>query len=274
MKPDLVRLKSAQGFDASAGLVECARRSERVQNSGPTLDRQPNVEARSSPSALSLFRTPFSMSTESIPSTMRALTLHKSDCKPGPGCYHPTSLSEIPTPSPQPGQVLLKIITAGFNHKDLYTRQSLYPGIVFSSEQQPAILGADCAGLVQGPASHALLGKRVILNPTVGWIDNEDGPESAGFSNYGATKGVQGRGTFAEFICVDEKDVVEVPDGLSWEEAGVLGLGGTTAWRAVKTKAGVREGWNVLVTGVGGGVALLAVGLCVAMGKPRDAKRS
>lgn len=213
-------------------------------------------------------KQPYYMSTDSLPSTMRALTLHKtsSDFKPGPECYHPTNLSDVPRPTPSPTQILIKVISAGFNHKDLFTRQSLYPGIVFSTDSQPAILGADCAGLVVHPPSHPLLNKRVILNPTVGWVSDPDGPEGA-FANYGATKVVGGRGTFAEYIAVEEGDVVEAPSHLSWEEAGVLGLGGTTAWRAVVTKAKVKEGQNVLITGIGGGVALIALSLCVGLGE-------
>jgi len=202
---------------------------------------------------------------------MRALTLHKtpSEFKPGPQCHHPTKLSDLPRPTPTPTQVLVKIAAAGFNHKDLYTRQSLYPGIAFSTDSLPAILGADCAGTVVLPEAHALFGRRVILNPTVGWAADPDGPEEPLFGNYGATKVVGGRGTFAEFIAVEAGDVVEAPAHLSWDEAGAVGLGGTTAWRAVVTKAKVKEGQNVLITGIGGGVALIGLSICVGLGQWR-----
>jgi NADPH:quinone reductase-like Zn-dependent oxidoreductase len=75
-----------------------------------------------------------------------------------------------------------------------------------------------------------------------------------------------GRGTFADFICVGKDDVVECPKHLRKEEAAATPLGALTAYRAVFTKAGVEEGQNVLITGIGGGVALLALQFCVAAG--------
>ncbi len=56
------------------------------------------------------------------------------------------------------------------------------------------------------------------------------------------------------------------PEHLSWEEAAALPLAGLTAYRALFTRAQVRPGERVLVTGVGGGVALFALQFAVAHG--------
>lgn len=66
-------------------------------------------------------------------------------------------------------------------------------------------------------------------------------------------------------MLVDAGEVEEAPEFLSHIEAAALPLTGLTAWRAVTVKVGERnlgKGKNVLVTGIGGGVALMA--LCFA----------
>ena len=54
--------------------------------------------------------------------------------------------------------------------------------------------------------------------------------------------------------------------GIAWEEAAALPLGGLTAWRALMTRARLAPGDRVLITGIGGGVALCALKFAVAAG--------
>lgn len=66
---------------------------------------------------------------------------------------------------------------------------------------------------------------------------------------------------------MDASEVEEAPDHLSDAEAAALPLTGLTAWRALVTKSGAFEaGRNVLVTGIGGGVALNVLQFGVAKG--------
>ena len=65
---------------------------------------------------------------------------------------------------------------------------------------------------------------------------------------------------------MDEDDVVPAPEHLSAVEGAALPLVGVTGWRALVTKGGVKRGDNVLVTGIGGGVALQVLQFAVAMG--------
>ncbi|GAA5910240.1 hypothetical protein JCM6882_001783 [Rhodosporidiobolus microsporus] len=202
---------------------------------------------------------------------MRSLTLHSTDgndWKPGPKTWHPVKVEDVPTPEVKDGQVLVKVVSAGFNHRDVFQRQSLYPGTIFSTPSAPSILGADAVGLLHTPSTHPLYSKRVLVAPSVGWVSSPLGPDVPGqaWGILGSVRQTGGRGTFAEFVAVDAGDVVECPEHLSREEAAAVPLGGLTAYRAVFTKAGVREGDNVLVTGIGGGVALMALQFCVAAG--------
>lgn len=64
----------------------------------------------------------------------------------------------------------------------------------------------------------------------------------------------------------DENELIVVPDHLDDIRAAALPLCGLTAWRAVFTKGQVKSGQNVLIPGIGGGVALMALQFCVKSG--------
>jgi NADPH:quinone reductase-like Zn-dependent oxidoreductase len=70
----------------------------------------------------------------------------------------------------------------------------------------------------------------------------------------------------AEKIAVPASMAVELPDHVSFEDAAALPVAGITAYRALTTRGGLRRGEHVLVTGIGGGVATLALLFAKAMG--------
>jgi len=74
-------------------------------------------------------------------------------------------------------------------------------------------------------------------------------------------------GTLQEVLCVHEDEVEEAPKNLSPAEAAALPLTGLTGWRALMSKSGNAEkGRNILITGIGGGVALNVLQFAVALG--------
>ncbi|KAK1752063.1 hypothetical protein QBC47DRAFT_64383 [Echria macrotheca] len=195
------------------------------------------------------------------------LTVKKTEGKPGQ-VYYPLQLNETTKPTPGPGQVLVKLSAAALNHRDLFIRQHLYPGISFK-----APLLADGYGVVveTGPGvSSPLKGKAVLLTPSRGWESDPDGPEDGGrrHSVVGASVLYEDAGTAAEYVVVDEGEVVPAPEHLRPAEGAALPLVGLTAWRAlvVKTGGNAVAGRNILVTGIGGGVALQALQFAVALG--------
>jgi len=205
--------------------------------------------------------------SDSLPSTMRACVIGKAEGKPGQ-VYHPISVKDVPTPtSDSKNECIVKIYAAGLNHREVWLRKSLYPGLQFDS-----ILGADGAGIVVSPSSHPLYKKAVLLSSHVGWRDSVYGPDqSVEFGILGGVKQTQGRGTFGEYIKMATDDLVPVPTHLlerkdSWELAGGIPLGALTAYRAVFTKGELEKGQNVLITGIGGGVAIQALQFAVAIG--------
>lgn len=195
----------------------------------------------------------------------KAVYISPIDGKPGkPGqVYYPLTQRTQPTPKPQGNEVLVKISAVSLNHRDLFLRQHLYPGVTFDVP-----LGADGVGVVVSPGPWQ--NKRVILNPGTGWLDSPDGPEESlgGYKIMGGTK-IYRNGTLQDYVVIDEAELEEAPEHLSDAEAAALPLTGLTGWRALVSKAGDRnssKGAAVLVTGIGGGVALMVLRFAVARG--------
>jgi NADPH:quinone reductase-like Zn-dependent oxidoreductase len=196
----------------------------------------------------------------------KSITISKVDGKPGQ-VYYPLSLNDAPKPTPSANELLIKITAAALNHRDLFTRQALYPAISF---EVPLL--ADGAGVVISCGSSvnkSWEGKRVVINPGTGWKDSLEGPEDkGGYKILGGTR-LYPNGTLQEYMCVPETEVEEAPRHLSDAEAAAIPLTGLTAWRAVMVKCGVNNlqpGKNILITGIGGGVALMALTFATATG--------
>jgi len=171
---------------------------------------------------------------------MQALVLH--------AVGQPLELSEVPTPKPAKGEVLVNLHAAALNHRDVYITKGQYAGI-----QLPCILGSDGVGECRG--------RRVLIFPSLDW-GNDPRAQGRQFR----VLGMPDNGTFAEQICVPRTHIQPVPEHLTWEEAAALPLAGLTAWRTLVTRCQLKKGERVLISGIGGGVALTALQLAVAMG--------
>jgi NADPH:quinone reductase-like Zn-dependent oxidoreductase len=193
----------------------------------------------------------------------KAIAIRKVDGKPGQ-VYYPLEHVTLPEPKPKDNEVVVKVTAAALNHRDLFLRQHLYPGITFGVP-----LLADGSGTVVATGSQAQKwkGKKVVLNPGSGWKDDLEGPESPkGYAILGGTK-MNPLGTLGETVTIDAGELEEQPTHLSGIEAAALPLTGLTAWRAVMTKSGqAKPGRNILITGIGGGVALMALLFAAAAG--------
>ncbi|KAF2456169.1 alcohol dehydrogenase [Lineolata rhizophorae] len=194
-----------------------------------------------------------------------AISIRQVPGKPGQ-VYYPLERISLPTPDPGPTQAVVRLSAAALNHRDLFIRQHLYPGTTFGVP-----LLADGCGVVESAGSaletQRWVGRRVVLNPGTGWRDAPEGPEGPkGYAILGGTK-ANAVGTLAETAVVDAAELEEAPAHLSDAEAAALPLTGLTAFRAVFTKSGnATPGRNVLITGIGGGVALMALVFLVAVG--------
>ncbi|CAA7271074.1 unnamed protein product [Cyclocybe aegerita] len=195
-----------------------------------------------------------------IPSHTRTFTIQKAKSPKKP-VYHDAILTEQPIQHPEDGQVLVKMGAVAFNHKDLWQRMGMYPGIAMG-----ATFGGDGAGTViaSGTPNDPLLNKRVFLTPTRGWEEDPLAPETAfGILGGGVFPPL---GTFSEYVLVERDQVIPSPEHLDDVHIAAWPVGGVTAWRAAAVNAQVQRGQNVLITGIGGGVALLAMQICLGKG--------
>jgi len=156
--------------------------------------------------------------------------------------------ADLPEPRPNNSEIVVSLRAAALNRRDLFITQGLYAGI-----RVPCVLGSDGAG--------AWKGKPVVIYPALAWGSN---PRVQGRDF--RVLGMPEDGTFAEYICVPSKNVFPMPPHLDWEQAAALPLAGLTAWRTLFTRCQLSKGERVLITGIGGGVALMALQLAVAAG--------
>jgi zinc-binding alcohol dehydrogenase/oxidoreductase len=157
-------------------------------------------------------------------------------------------LVELPDPVAGKGQCVVRLRASGLNHRDVWIRQGLYARI-----RLPCVLGSDGAGVVES-GDPAWVGKRVVIIPCENW-----GPDKAAQGKDFTILGMPNQGTMAEKIAVATSRLVELPQALTFEDAAAVSLAGLTAYRALTTRGGLQKGEHVLVTGIGGGVATLAM---------------
>ncbi len=165
----------------------------------------------------------------------------------------------LPDPVAAAGQAVVRIRAAALNHRDLWIKLGQYANI-----RLPLVPGSDGAGVVEsvGASSDAAwIGREVIINPAIDWGDD---PRAQGPKFHFV--GLPGNGTFAEKLVVPVANLSAKPAHLTWEQAAALPLAGMTAWRALFTRAQLKAGERVLITGIGGGAALFALQFAVAAG--------
>jgi NADPH:quinone reductase-like Zn-dependent oxidoreductase len=75
-----------------------------------------------------------------------------------------------------------------------------------------------------------------------------------------------GKGAYAEFARAPERKLALKPANLTFDQAAVLAISGSTALQAVRDKGQVRSGQQVLITGASGGVGTYAVQMAKAFG--------
>jgi NADPH:quinone reductase-like Zn-dependent oxidoreductase len=169
------------------------------------------------------------------------------------------TVATVPDPTPAAGEVVVALRAAALNHRDVWIKSGQYAGLKW-----PCIPGSDGAGNVLAigeGADPTWQGREVIINPSLGWGENERA-QGTNFSILGLPRD----GTFAEKIAIPATQITAKPDQLSWEEAAALPLAGLTAYRALFARAALRAGERVLISGIGGGVALFALQFAVAAG--------
>jgi len=175
-----------------------------------------------------------------------------------------------PVPNPGPGEVLVAVGACGLNNTDVNTRTGWYSAGVSGATtgealeaaadadatwggrpiEFPRIQGADVCGRVVALGNgcdSSLLGRRVLIDP---WLRDWDDPLDRDKCGY---YGSECDGGFAEYSIVDARHVHPVASDLSDAELATFATSYMTA-EYMLSRAEVRDGDRVLVTGASGGV--------------------
>lgn len=158
--------------------------------------------------------------------------------------------NDFPEPVPEPGWVKVAVRATSLNFHDIFSRRGM-PGIQLPL---PLIIGSDIAGVVVelGPDCAGVeTGDRVLIDP----INFERG-----------MIGERWNGGRAEYCVADARQLVRIPDNVSFEVAASIPLAYATAHRMMVTRGQVSGGDTVLVMGASGGVGTACVLLAKRVG--------
>lgn len=154
------------------------------------------------------------------------------------------TVGETPRPTPGAGELLVRVAAAGVNPIDCRLRSGQLR--FFVRIGLPFVPGSDIAGIVEsvGPGVNRFRAGDAVF----------------------AMLPIRAGGGYAEYALVDEKGAARVPVGVPLSEAASVPLAALTAVQALRDKAGVSNGSEVLVYGASGGVGTFAVQVAKALG--------
>lgn len=138
------------------------------------------------------------------------------------------TFTNLPTPTPKPGEALVRLTATGINYIDTYHRSGLY------AVPLPFVPGNEGAGVVEAlgdGATGLAMGQRVAFAALVG--------------------------SYAEYAAVPADKLVPIPDALTDQQAAAAMLQGMTAQYLAYTTYPIRPGDTVLIHAGAGGVGLL-----------------
>lgn len=156
-----------------------------------------------------------------------------------PGDVEALRVGEVPDPTPERGEVLVRVAAAGVNRADLLQRQGSYDPPPGSSE----IIGLECSGTV------------VALGEDVD--DLTIGTEVCALLSGGG---------YAELVAVPRGQVAPVPQGVDLVDAAGLMEVASTVWSNVVQTAGLTAGQTLLVHGGSSGIGTMAIQVATALG--------
>jgi NADPH:quinone reductase len=167
----------------------------------------------------------------------------KVACAQQSGESHFLKLTDQAIPSPQAGQVLIRVESASVNFSDIKRRRGdAYP----FATAFPYVPGGEVAGTVEaiglGVEGHAV-GAKVF-----------------------ALVGGDGQSGYAQYALAYAPQVFPIPPGLDMDRASVLTIAGATAMMIVKQVGGLQPGQSVAITAAAGGVGSYVVQIAKKLG--------
>jgi NADPH2:quinone reductase len=165
--------------------------------------------------------------------SMRAVVIAR------PGGVESLDVREVPRPTPDRDQVLIRVRRSALNRADVLQRMGRYPAPPGAPKDIPGI---------------ELAGEVAACGPNVQrWREGD------------RVFGLVGGGAHAEYAVAHERALAAIPRDLSWDDAGAIPEAFITAHDALTTQASARPGDRVLVHAVASGVGLAAVQIARAL---------
>jgi NADPH2:quinone reductase len=169
-----------------------------------------------------------------IPATMSAIAIEGDK-----GPAEALKLVEIATPTPGPGQILIKVHAAGVNRPDLIQRMGFYP----PPPGSPPTLGLEVAGEVAALGDGAQrwhMGDKVVA--------------------------LLGGGGYAQYAVVDARHALPIPKGFDFIHAAGLPETVFTVFVNVFEHGGLKTGETVMIHGATSGIGVTAIQMAKAAG--------
>ena len=158
----------------------------------------------------------------------------------GPGVLQ---VQEQPDPALGAGQVRIDVAASGINFADVMARMGLYA----DAPKTPCVVGYEVAGTiveigegVSNPSHPLSVGQRVLAGTQFGG--------------------------YASQVVANAGDVVELPEGLSFEQGAAIPVNYGTAWAGLIGYGNVQPGERVLIHSAGGGVGIAATQIAKRVG--------
>jgi NADPH2:quinone reductase len=142
-------------------------------------------------------------------------------------------VEDVEKPEPGPGEVRIDVEAAGLNFADIMQRRGHYHG----GPEAPYIPGLEVAG---------------AIDATGDGVGRDEGEEVIAMT---------GGAAFAEYAIADAAGLLNIPEGLSYEEAAGFPVQFLTAQNCLHEWGGLEEGDSVLIHAAAGGVGTAAVQL-------------
>jgi NADPH:quinone reductase-like Zn-dependent oxidoreductase len=148
-------------------------------------------------------------------------------------------VQERPDPPVGPGEVRIAVKAAGINFADTMARVGLYP----DAPKPPCVVGYEVGGEIESVGE--------------GVTDRKPGDRVMGGTRFNG---------HAELVTVPADQTLPFPDDWSFGQAAAVPVNYGTAYAALITMGGLREGERVLIHAAAGGVGLAAVQIARSVG--------
>ena len=157
-----------------------------------------------------------------------------------PGTADALILRDLPTPTPGPGEALIRIEASGVNFIDVYYREGRYPA------QLPLTLGQEAAGTIVALGEQGSAPITFKVGDRVAWCSVP--------------------GTYAQLAVAPTARLILIPEAVSFQQAAAAMLQGMTAHYLSHSTYHIQRGDEILIHAGAGGVGLLFIQMAKSLG--------